>query len=170
METPRNCIICKRGKTMNKFKLVKTMLMNAPVSLTMAVVAQVMSVILGHIPALNVGEMILSFIVSYAFACVIGYFIPTDKWGMRFAEACGAEKGSWRFDILVNLVVNTFFCIVMTVFMTWFSLCVRGNAPLRAVPGGFLEMIVPVWICCFFVSLFSQRPAISRAKQICGMA
>jgi len=68
-------------------------------------------------------------------------------------------------DILVNLLVNTFFCFVMTVFMTWFSLCVRGHAPIRAVPGGFLEMIGPVWVCCFFVSLFTQRPAISLAKK-----
>lgn len=155
---------------MNRFKLVKTMLMNAPVSLTMAVVAQVMSLILGHISALNIGEMALSFVVSYIFACVIGYFIPTDQWGMAFAKKCGAKPNSRKFDILVNLVVNTFFCIVMTVFMTWFSLCVRGRAPLQAIPGGFIEMILPVWVCCFFVSLFTQRPAIGMAKKICGMA
>ena len=69
-----------------------------------------------------------------------------------------------------NEVVNTFFCIVMTVFMTWFSLCVRSRAPLQAIPGGFIEMILPVWVCCFFVSLFTQRPAIGMAKKICGMA
>ena len=155
---------------MNRFKLVKTMLMNAPVSLTMAVVAQVMSLILGHISALNIGEMALSLVVSYLFACVIGYFIPTDQWGMAFARKCGARPGSRKFDILVNLVVNTFFCIVMTVFMTWFSLCVRGHAPLQAIPGGFIEMILPVWVCCFFVSLFTQRLAIGMAKKICGMA
>ena len=155
---------------MNRFKLVKTMLMNAPVSLTMAVVAQVMSLILGHISALNAGEMALSFLVSDLFACVIGYFIPTDQWGMAFARKCGARPGSRKFDILVNLVVNTFFCIVMTVFMTWFSLCVRGHAPLQAIPGGFLEMILPVWVCCFLVSLFTQRPAIRTAKKICGAA
>ena len=155
---------------MNRFKLVKTMLMNAPVSLTMAVVAQVMSLILGHISALNIGEMALSFVVSYLFACVIGYFIPTDRWGMAFAKKCGAKPGSVKFDILVNLVVNTFFCVVMTIFMTWFSLCVRGHAPLQAVPGGFLEMILPVWVCCFIVSFFTQRPAIGMAKKICGIA
>ena len=155
---------------MKPFKLVKTMLMNAPVSLTMAVVAQVMSLILGHISALNIGEMGLSFVVSYIFACVIGCFIPTDRWGMAFARKCGARPGSRKFDILVNLVVNTFFCIVMTVFMTWFSLCVRGRAPLQAIPGGFIEMILPVWVCCFFVSLFTQRPAIRMAKRLCGAA
>lgn len=155
---------------MKNFKLIKTMLMNAPVSLTMAAVAQVMSLILGHISALNIGEMVLSFFVSYIFACIIGYYIPTDQWGMRFAKKCGAEEGSGKFDILVNLVVNTFFCFVMTVFMTWFSLCVRGHAPLKAVPGGFLEMILPVWICCFFVSFYTQRPALRTAKRICGTA
>ena len=142
---------------MNRARLVRTMRMNAPVSLTMAVVAQVMSLLLGHISALNFREMLLSFAVSYVFACVIGYFIPTGRWGMRFAEKCGAKPGGWKYDILVNLVVNTFFCIMMTVFMTWFSLCVRGHAPLRAVPGGFLEMIGPVWVCCFVVSFFTAK-------------
>ena len=151
---------------MNQFRLVKTLLMNAPVSLTMAVVSQGMSMLLGHASSINIGEMALSFAVSYVFACVIGYFIPTDRWGMQFAEHCGAEKGTWKYDILVNLVINTFFCIVMTVFMTWFALCVRGGAPVRAVPGGFLEMIGPVWICCFIVSLISQRPAIHMARKI----
>ena len=91
-----------------------------------------------------------------------------DQWGMCFAEKCGAEKGTRKFDVLVNLVVNTFFCIVMTIFMTWFSLCVRGHAPIQAVPGGFMVMILPVWICCFFVSLFTQHPAILLAKKITG--
>ena len=154
---------------MKNFKLVKTMLMNAPVSLTMAIVAQVMSLILGHIPALNIGEIALSFLVSYVFACMIGYLAPTDQWGMQIAKKCGAQPGRLKFDVLVNLVVNTFFCIVMTIFMTWFSLCVRGNAPIQAVPGGFLEMIGPVWICCFFVSFFTQKPMIRKAKEICGM-
>ena len=153
---------------MNRFRLIKTMLMNAPVSLTMAVVAQVMSLALGHIQAPDPGEMLLSFVVSYIFACIIGYSVPTDRWGMRFAEKCGAKKGGWKFDILVNLVVNTFFSVIMTLCMTWFSLCVRGHAPLQAVPGGFLEMIVPVWICCFFVSLFTQRPAIRMAAKFCN--
>ncbi len=155
---------------MNRFRLVKTLLMNAPVSLTMAVVAQVMSLVLGHIPALDIGEMALSFGVSYAFACVIGLLVPADRWGVAFARKCSALPGTRKFDILVNLVVNTFFCIVMTVFMTWFSLCVRWHAPLRAVPGGFAEMILPVWICCFAVSLCTQQPALKAAKRICGMA
>lgn len=64
---------------MKKFKVIKTFLMNTPISLTMSVVAQVMNLILGHIPALNIGEMALSFVVSFLFAFVIGYFVPIDK-------------------------------------------------------------------------------------------
>ncbi len=145
------------------------MLMNAPVSLTMAVVAQVMSLILGHINALDVGEMALSFMVSYLFACVIGYAIPTAEWGMTIAHRFNVKMGTVSFDLLVNLVVNTFFCIVMTIFMTWFSLCVRGHAPIQAVPAGFAEMIGPVWVCCFIVSFFTQQPALKTAKYLCGL-
>lgn len=154
---------------MKKFKVVKTFLMNTPISLTMSVVAQVMNLLLGHISALNIGEMALSFVVSFLFAFVIGYFVPIDEWGMGFAGKLGAEMGTRKFDFLANLVVNTYFCILMTMFMTWFSMCVRGNAPIQAVPGGFLEMIGPVWVCCFVVSLLTQQPAIRIAKQLCGL-
>lgn len=154
---------------MKKFKVIKTFLMNTPISLTMSVVAQVMNLMLGHIPALNIGEMALSFVVSFLFAFVIGYFVPIDEWGMEFAGKMGAQMGTRKFDVLANLVVNTYFCILMTMFMTWFSMCVRGNAPIQAVPGGFLEMIGPVWVCCFFTSLLTQHPAIRIAKQLCGL-
>ena len=92
---------------MKKFKVVKTFLMNTPISLTMSVVAQVMNLILGHISALNLGEMALSFVVSFLFAFVIGYFVPIDEWGMGFAGKLGAEMGTRKFDVLTNLVVNT---------------------------------------------------------------
>lgn len=154
---------------MNKFKVIKTLLMNAPTSLTMAVVTQVMSLILGHIAALDFGEMVLSFAVSFLIAFVIGYFIPMDQWGMQLARKCGAEMGSLKFDLLVTLAVNTVFCILMTVCMTWFSMCVRGHAPVQAVPGGFAEMILPVWVCCFAVSFFVQHPALRMAKKLCEM-
>ena len=47
-------------------------------------------------------------------------------------------------------------------------ICFQEHTPIRAVPGGFMEMILPVWICCFFVSFFTQRLAIRLAKELCG--
>lgn len=154
---------------MNRFRVVKTLLMNLPTSLTMAVVSQVMSLVLGHIPALDLGEMALSFVVSCVIAFFVGYFIPSDHWGLAFARKCGAQMGTRKFDALVTLVVNTVFCTLMTASMTWFSMCVRGHAPVKAVPGGFLEMIGPVWVCCYVVSFLAQRPAIRAAKKLCKM-
>ena len=151
---------------MNKFKVVKSMLMNLPVSLTMSFVAQAVNIHLGHMQHFEWGSMAISFLFSYAVAFLIAYLIPTDKWGITFAEKCGAKKGTWAFDILVNLVVNTVFCVIMTAVMHWFTACLLGGLPLRSIPGGFAEMIVPVWISCFIVSLITQRPAIRTAKKI----
>ncbi len=154
---------------MKKFRVIKTLLMNLPTSVAMAVVTQVMSLILGHIPALDLGEMVLSFFVSFAIAFVIGYFIPMDRWGLQFAQKCGAKMGSLKFDLLVTLIVNTVFCILMTLAMTWFALCFRQHAPIQAVPGGFAEMIGPVWICCYLVSFFAQHPALRLTKKLSGV-
>ena len=151
---------------MNRFKVIKSMLMNLPVSLTMSFVAQLVNILHGHMEHFEWGSMAVSFCFSYAIAFLIAYFIPADRWGFAFAEKCGAKKGTWGFDILVNLIVNTVFCVIMTLVMHWFTACLLGGLPLSTIPGGFLEMIGPVWISCFMVSLLTQRPALHLAKKI----
>ncbi len=153
---------------MNKFRIVKSLLMNAPVSLTMSFVAQAMNILLGHMPGFDSGSMAVSFVFSYLVACLIAIFIPSDSLGLAFARRCGAKEGTWGFDALVNLVVNTIFSVVMTLVMGWFTACLLGGAPLSAVPGGFVEMILPVWVACYAVSLLTQRPALRLAKKLCG--
>ena len=155
---------------MYKFRIIKSLLMNAPVSLTMSFVAQLMNIILGHAPGFDVKNMALSFLFSYCVAFLISFFIPVDKWGFAFAGKMNARKGTWRFDVLVNLVVNTVFCIIMTAVMHCFAACWLGGLPLSTLPRGFMEMIGPVWMACFFVSLFTQRPAIVAAKKLCGIS
>ena len=153
---------------MNKFKVIKSLLMNLPVSLTMSFVAQWVNILHGHMQHFEWGSIAISFCFSYFIAFLIAFFIPADTWGFAFAEKCGAKKGTWTFDILVNLVVNTVFCVIMTAVMHWFTACLLGGLPLSTIPGGFVEMIGPVWISCFIVSLLTQRPAIRAAKNICG--
>lgn len=151
---------------MNRFRVIKSLLMNAGVSLTMTVVAQIMNILLGHSEGFRLGGMVVSFCFSYAVACCIAFLLPTEKLGFALANKMKARPGTWAFDIWVNLVVNTVFCVLMTLVMTWFSACLLGGAPLSVIPGGFGEMIVPVWITCFIVSLLTQRPAIRLAKRL----
>ena len=152
---------------MSRFRVVKALLINAPVSLTMSFVAQTMNIALGHMETFEWGSMGISFCFSYAVAFLIAYFIPTERAGFALARGLGAGEGTWRFDMLVNLMVNTVFCVIMTAVMCWFTACLLGGAPLSVVPGGFAEMILPVWAACYVVSLLVQRPAIALAKRIC---
>ena len=154
---------------MNRFKIIKSLLMNVSVSLTMSVVAQLVNIALGHAAGFSWRGMAISFLFSYFVAFWIAYFVPTDRWGFAFAEKCGAQCGTWRFDVLVNLVVNSVFCIIMTAVMHWFNACLLGGMPLSTLPMGFAQMILPVWITCFAVSLLTQRPALRMAKKLCGM-
>lgn len=152
---------------MNRFRVIKSLLMNLPVSLTMSVVAQAMNIWLGHMQRFAWGSMGISFAFSYALAFLIAFFIPSERAGFALARSLGAGEGTWRFDMLVNLAVNTVFCVIMTAVMCWFTACLLGGAPLSVVPGGFAEMILPVWVACYVVSLLVQRPAIALAKRIC---
>jgi len=153
---------------MDRFKVVKSLLMNAPISITMSFVAQLMNILLGHMEHFEWGSMAISFCFSYLVAFFIAYFIPADRAGMALAGKCGAAPGSWKFDMLVNLVVNTVFSVIMTFVMGWFTACLLGGAPLIAAVQGFGQMIVPVWIACYIVSLLVQRPAMRLAHKICG--
>lgn len=152
---------------MNRFRVIKSLLMNAPISLTMSFVAQAVNILLGHMDRFEWGSMAVSFCFSFFIAFLIACFLPTDKLGFALANRMHARQGTWAFDIWVNLVVNTVFCVIMTVVMCWFTACLIGGAPLRVIPGGFAEMILPVWSCCFLVSLITQRPAIRLAKKLC---
>ncbi len=67
----------------------------------------------------------------------------------------------------MNLIVNTVFSVFMTAVMHWFSTCLLSGQPLSTLPGGFARMIGPIWISCFIVSLFTQRPAVKLAKKLC---
>ena len=151
---------------MNRFHTMKSLLMNAPISLTMSFVAQAMNILLGHMEGFEWGSMAVSFFFSYFVAFLITWFIPTDKLGFALANRMKAKQGTWAFDIWVNLVVNTIFCVIMTVVMCWFTACLLGGAPLSVIPGGFAEMILPVWVCCFVISLLTQRPAIRLAQKL----
>ena len=155
---------------MNRFKIVKSLLMNLPVSLTMSFVAQLVNVLRGRMPGFDWGSMAVSFCFSYAVAFLIAILIPADQWGFAFAEKCGAKRGNRGFDILVNLVVNTVFCVLMTAVMHLFTACLLGGQPLSSLPGGFAEMIGPVWVACFVVSLLTQRPAVRLARRLCHTA
>lgn len=154
---------------MNKFKVVKSLLMNAPVSLTMSFVAQAVNIALGHMPGFNWGSMAVSFLFSYFIAFLIAFFLPADAWGFRFAQKQKAIPGTVRFDLLVNLVVNTVFCVIMTCVMHWFTACLLGGQPLSSIPGGFAQMILPVWIACYIVSFLTQRPALRLAGKLCSL-
>ncbi len=151
---------------MDRFKVTKTLLMNAPISITMSVVAQLMNMRLGHADHFDIGNLMINFLFSYCVAFFVADFIPVDKAGIGFARRCGAEPGTWKFDMLINLVVNTVFSVIMTLVMSWFNACFLGGAPFGAALQGFGRMIIPVWIACYFVSLFTQRPIMALAHKI----
>ena len=68
---------------MNKFKVVKSLLMNLPVSLTMSFVAQWVNIRHGHMEHFEWGSMAVSFCFSCFIAFLIAFFIPTECYGRK---------------------------------------------------------------------------------------
>ena len=61
---------------MNKFKVIKSLLMNLPVSLTMSFVAQWVNILHGHMQHFEWGSIAISFCFSYFIAFLIAFLFP----------------------------------------------------------------------------------------------
>ena len=84
--------------------------------------------------------------------------------GSFFHEGQTAEAAAERMGDKDTAARNLHPGALISAFGIWYKV----GLPLSTIPGGFIEMITPVWISCFIVSLLTQRPTLRAAKRICG--
>ncbi|QOY60178.1 hypothetical protein [Thermophilibacter immobilis] len=102
----------------NSTKLVKVLLTNILIAISVSVVASYLGVSSAGLPSkafvpallfttlMNIG---LSYVISF----FVGWFIPSERLGFSFARACGSKPSDGlKFGLLLNLVVNTIYVVV----------------------------------------------------------
>lgn len=163
-------------KTSTKF--VKILLTNIPIALSISAVASYMGISQAvaqgampqeaFMPALA-GAIGMNFVFSYIISFFVGWFIPLEKWGFGFAQACGAKPSDGiKFGLLLNLVINTGYVIVNDLILTYVNAIVMQHQPMEAylpaVIGGFL----PCWVVGFIVSFLWAQQAEKIARSLCN--
>ena len=82
---------------MNRFKVIKSLLMNLPVSLTMSFVAQWVNILHGHMQHFEWGSIAISFCFSYFIAFLIAFFYSRGHLGLCFRRKVRRQKGHLDF-------------------------------------------------------------------------
>lgn len=147
-------------KKSNKLTAVYALIMDLPLSIVITIIAL----------ALGGNLSLSSFIPSCILAYVVTFFvnfIHAEKWGFAFASK-HAKPGTFKFGLLLNLVVAAVFVVILDLIMTYFGVIIQGGGTMsdywKAVIGGFIPCYVPTLI----IAMFWNNVADKWSRQICN--
>ncbi len=141
-------------------KLVKILITNIPIAISISVVASYLGVSSAGLPSEAFMPAFLSTTLmntglSYVISFLVGWFIPAERLGFSFARACGAKPSDGlKFGLLLNLVVDTIYVIVNALILTYVNAIIMQGMPLAAFPAALMGSLLPCWVVGYVVSLF----------------
>lgn len=140
-----------------KLTAVYALIMDLPLSIIITLIA----LALAH--NLTGPSFLGSFILAYVLTFIVN-FLPAPLWGFRFAVK-HAQPGSFKFGLLLNIVVAAVFVVILDICMTAFGMVMSGgfvgSEYVKAVLGGFIPCYVPTLIIALFWNGVADR--LSRA-------
>ena len=129
-----------------KLTAVYALIMDLPLSIIITIIAL----------ALGGNLSWSSFVPSFCLAYVVTFFvnfIHAERWGFAFASK-HAQPGTFKFGLLLNLVVAGVFVVILDLIMTYFGVVITAHAPMseywKAVIGGFIPCYIPTLIIAMF--------------------
>lgn len=137
---------------------VYALIMDLPLSIVITLIA------IGLAHNFTLQMFVMNSIIAYILTFLINMFIPSPKWGFRFAVK-HAKPGTFKFGLLLNIIVAGVFVIILDIVMTGIGVLgfqhLGMKAYLIAVLGGFIPCYVPTLIIAMLWNGPSDR--ISRA-------
>ena len=150
----------------NKLTAVYALIMDLPLSLVITLVALALSNI--DAPgSLNGPNYIRMAIIAYVVTFFVN-FLHAERWGFAFASK-HAKPGTFKFGLLLNLVVAGVFVVILDLIMT-----VVGMA---ASPAGFqfgpyiaavLKGFIPCYVPTLIIAMFWNGVADKLSRAICN--
>ncbi|MDI9589683.1 MAG: hypothetical protein QM302_01305 [Acidobacteriota bacterium] len=158
-------------------KIVKILLTNVPIALSISAVASYMGISQAvaqgalsqgaFVPALA-GSVAMNFVFSYAISFIVGWFVPAERWGFSFAGACGVTPADGiKFGLLLNLVVNLVYVVVNDLILTYVNAIVMQRQPLSSYLPAVLGSFVPCYVVGYIVSFLWAQNAERIARSLC---
>lgn len=125
-----------------KLTAVYALIMDLPLSIIITLIA----LSLAH--NLTLPSFVFNVLLAYGLTFFVN-FLPAPKWGFDFAVK-RAKPGTFRFGLLLNMVVSAVFVVILDLTMTAVGVLGFGqgtfSAYLIAVLVGFLPCYVPTLI------------------------
>ncbi len=156
-----------------KTKLVKVLLTNIAISISISAVASYIAIGCAGVPGeafvpAVVFSTLKNSLIAYAVSFFVGMLVPCEKWGFGFAMKCGLKPtDGLKFGAALNVVVNSVYVAFNSVILTYLNACVFNGAPIVAFPAEWAASIIQCWIVGFVVSLFWAPASEKWARQIC---
>lgn len=156
----------------NSTKLVKVLLTNIPIAISISLVASYIGISSAGLPAeafmpAFIQSTLMNTAMSYVISFFIGWFVPSEKWGFAFAGTCGAKPSDGlKFGLLLNLVVNTVYVAINAIILTYVNAIVMQGMPLAAFPFALMGSLPQCWIVGYVVSFVWTRQAESIARNL----
>ena len=143
----------------NKLTAVYALIMDLPLSIIITVIALALG---GN---LSLSSFIPSFILAYILTFFVN-FIHAEKWGFKFASKF-AKPGTFKFGLLLNIVVAAVFVVILDLVMTYFGVVITGGGSMadywKAVFGGFIPCYLPTLV----IAMLWNGPADKWSRAIC---
>ena len=155
----------------NSTKLVKVLLTNIPIAISISLVASYVGISSAGVPeeafmpaflsttAMNIG---LSYIISF----FVGWFIPSEKLGFAFAGKCGlTPRDGLKFGLTLNVVVNSIYVVINALILTYVNAIVIQGMPIQMFPLALFGSFFQCWLVGYVVSLLWAQRAEGIARK-----
>ena len=143
-----------------KLTAVYALIMDLPLSILITVIAL----------ALGGNLSMSSFIPSCILAYIVTFFVnflPVGKWGVGFAMK-HAQPGTFKFGLLLNLVVAAVFCVILDLIMTAVGMIAGGAFAFGPYIASVLKGFIPCYIPTLIIAMFWNQFADKWSRAICN--
>ena len=144
----------------NKLTAVYALIMDLPLSIIITLISLALA---GNLTGVNFVRMAL---IAYVLTFIVN-FLHAEKWGFNFAIK-HAQPGTFKFGLLLNIVVAGVFVIILDLIMTAIGLVAGGaftwGTYIKAVLGGFIPCYIPTLI----IAMFWNQVADKWSRAICN--
>lgn len=144
-----------------KLTAVYALIMDLPLSIIITLIALTLS------KNLSMKTFIFNFILAYIITFFINMFIPAPKWGFDFASK-RAEPGTFKFGLLLNLVVALVFVVILDLIMTAVGVLGFGHGTFREYIFAVLAGFIPCYVPTVIIAMLWNSVADKWSRTICN--
>ena len=149
----------------NKLTAVYALIMDLPLSLVITLVALALSNI--DAPgSLNLPNYCRMALLAYVVTFFVN-FLHSERLGIAFAMK-HAQPGTFKFGLLLNLVVAAIFCVILDLIMTAVGMLAGGAFSFGPYIAACLKGFIPCYIPTLIIAMFWNGVADKWSRAICN--